>query len=536
MSESPVLADLCIDYAKRLEAANNDEHRLSAYGFATVGGVAPLTPAVRTVYRGSVLGELPFEGAPTLPHSRPESFARWLHRPVRPTPWTTLTPAEYAHWLATPDLQAAAPHPLSHSAHELRRRISMLHAETLDAVDRVVRVDEGWTVLAGGSAEPTSEARLVAQRVADALRRGPLPVDLLDPHRVGQGRDVRWAGADEVAGERILGNLVMCIDPRRVILAELALQLEGCPGLRIGVWLGSDDLDLVWQAESINAFDEIWTLSATQGERIADGSEVRVRRLAMPLPEAIAPPRPVGSSAAQVVAFELDPRVPASAQRLDVALEAYRRAVPAGTGHRIEVRTGHTALARADLELVHHLAMARPDIHVVDDEAGSSRPVDVLLAINPAAATGLAAQAALARGSLVVTSEPGPGILSGRDVGVVRARLDGSHEEQVAALAEALASALDGGPAPSAAHDVEVTGSDVLALATAALREGRRPRRGVASHGSGLEAEVRRLRQESAHLRAELTALEGTKVFRYTRAARSAYGALLASFRSRARH
>lgn len=525
LSGSPALQALCEDYAARLLAAGLDDLASEPYGHFHLGDVE-LTPAIRTVYRRSLIGELPFVGAPRLPLSHPDELATWLNVSIRPTPWTTLTAAEYAFWLASPDLRASAPNPLSHSAAELRRAVAERQARTPDAVDRSVRAEHGWTVLAGGSAEPSSETRRMARLVADQLRDGGESVTLLDAVRTRGTRDVRWTGSDEDAGRRVLENVIVCVDAARLVGRELALQLEGCPGLRVGLWLGPDGLDIGWQGEALAGFDEIWVVSADLRSQVMSMSEVPVRRL-----EVTATAGEPGESRADaeddglLVVFELDSRVPAEVQRLGLAVDAYRLAVPEPGAHVLEVRAAGGRLRPADVDLARHVLDSRPDVRLTDEPAPDAPDPDVVLAVNPLAATGLSAVEALGRGGQVVVAEPWPGALDAHLPGVHPAARQGEGLDAPSVAAQLRAALATAAPdRPGRSPRLSVEGKP---LATAVRRVTSRRGRTDAQHHVGLEAEVHRLREANARATAELAALRETKVFRYTRLARTAYASVL---------
>jgi len=528
VSESPALAQLCLEYGGLLERAGYEDGRLVAYGFDDVGGVAPLTSAMRTAYRGALLGDLPFMRPPLRPLTTPGVLREWFGSPARLTPWFSLTPAEYAHWLSSPDLRASAPHPLTHSVCEVRARLAASPGAGSEGLVSLARgpdasfLTSGWVILAGGSTEPAGEVAEVAQRLATALAASGIDVDLLELGARSQGGAVRWDSATGRSGA-MCQNLLVCVDANRIIEAELAQQLEGCPGLRVGVWLTSNPSEIEAHSHFLEAFDEVWIVSAALEEPIRAASSVRVAMVPVPVPVGVGgetgEPDPGGGLR---FLLELDALAPIARQGVEVAIGAYLAAFHETQGHQLLVRPRYGQLPPSDVELLRHLCGGRADVRIVDDSF-SPGLADVVLALNPLADTGLSALEALSAGATVVTGTPGVSALVGIDAGVACVSSNQGSRPEVDAVAAALSALAAGGPRSHLERTLAARGADPATLLAAALQAGPRPYRNELVHHNGLEGEVATLRKGTAHLTAELAALEATKVFRYTRVLRSAY-------------
>ncbi len=109
LDESPVLKELCAEFANRLAAHGHAETSLWPYGFASTVGGAPLTPELRAMWDlgsdAGALSETPFsiEGE--------RAFLAWLEEPEPGAPGEPLS--RYLHGLhrESPDLRKRFPDP-----------------------------------------------------------------------------------------------------------------------------------------------------------------------------------------------------------------------------------------------------------------------------------------------------------------------------------------------------------------------------------------------------------------------------------------
>ncbi len=518
VSDSPVLARLCQEYASLLDASGHAQTRATPYGFDRLGDRLQLTPAMRTVYRESLLGGVPFAAPPLEPLRYPDALAEWFETPARLTPWFSLTPAEYARWLGSPELRAAAPQPLSHSLAELRGMIDGQGAVTAGADLAPGGTPSGWTVFAGGSSEPSGESLAAARRVAEAIADAGFGVDLLQIGSRGDDGSVRWesAGVDPPAA---CANVIVCLDAGRFVEPELAKQLEGCPGVRVGLWLTSDLSEVVRHPHFLHAFDEVWVLSDRLVEVVRASSPARVARVRLPgAPESY--PSPPRARTGLTVLAPLDARAPISTEAVERTVGAYLDGVLEGQGHRLVLEARDGRFAPGDAELIRHVAAGREDVLAL--AVGDVSPaVDVVLALDPRAGAGVLELDELSRGASVVTGSPGAAALEGIVDGVVRLAGDSPDRASVTAALRELCAGFAG--STPAARSVEVGGRDVVALLDAAAATGRRPGRGELRHRGRLEQEIALLRAEVARCHEGMVALEATTAVRASRAVRAGY-------------
>jgi hypothetical protein len=534
LSDAPVLAQLCAEYAERLVAAGHLERRSAPYGFDTIDGLRPLTAELRNVYRSALVGELPFSAPPTRPLTAPAEVEAWLETPSRVAPWTELCPADYIAWMSTEALRERHTDPLVTSAAALR---AQLHPATgplpsasaaLALVSATGRRTSRWTVVAGGGIEPAGEVRELAARLHERLLAVGLDADLLVARRVHRTRYARWVSSGATQ-EALPDNVLVCVDGDRISLTDLALQAQGVPGVRVAVWLTADPSGIHGYKEQLDGFDEVWAVSAEVEEALRAVTSARVARLRLPARAGDpAAARDVTGDAAARVVVELDAHGSADRQRLDLAVAAYLVAFEEGDGHRLEIWSRYGELFRSDLDHARGLAARRGDVHLRVEEDARPAPFeagDVVLAVDPTMRVGLTAVDAIVQGASVLTTGSRLAGLAGVVApGLVRVDAVGEAptlEELAAALAAGVGQDVD-----ASFDETRLAGTPAEVLAAAAAAAGRRVGRSELRHLRPLEDEIDRLRAEIAWFTAERAALEQTKIFRYTRRLRALYAAL----------
>lgn len=534
LSDAPVLARLCAEYAERLVAAGHLERRSAPYGFDAVEGLRPLSPELRNVYRSALVGELPFSAPPTRPLTAPADVEAWLETPARVAPWTELCPADYVAWMSTEALRERYTDPLVTSAAALRAELHPASGPLPSATGALAVASAAgprssrWTVVAGGGVEPAGEVRELAARLHERLLAAGLDADLLVARRVHRTRYARWVSSGATQ-EALPDNVLVCVDGDRISFTDLALQAQGVPGVRVAVWLTADPSGVHGYKEQLDGFDEVWAVSEAVEDALRAVTSARVARLRLPVrasDPAVAPD--VADRPGARVVVELDAHGPADRQRLDLAVAAYTTAVAQDAGHRLEIRARYGDLFRSDLDHARGLAAHREDVRLRLDEGTEPTPLgpgDVVLAVDPTLHVGLTAVDALARGATVLTTGTRLAGLAGL-VAPGLVRVDATDavptvQDLAAELAAAVGHRPDGG-----LDEAGLAGTPAEALAAAAAAVGRRVGRSELRHLRRLEDEVDRLRAQVAWFTAERDALEQTKIFRYTRRLRTLYATL----------
>ena len=108
LADSPVLADVCADYAADLARQDHATCRLAPYGLGRLGDGRTLSPRVRRLVRLAAADGDP--GAVRLrPHADPAGLTEWLAEPLRGPAGARLRRWDLAVWAERPDLQAGFP-------------------------------------------------------------------------------------------------------------------------------------------------------------------------------------------------------------------------------------------------------------------------------------------------------------------------------------------------------------------------------------------------------------------------------------------
>jgi len=425
VSDDAILQELCERYAKALTEAGHLTRRALAYGYGRLPGGPVLSPAVRRVYRDSMVGLLPFPGAPTRPWTEPEALREWLSHRVWTSPWSRLAPIEYALWQERPDLRAGFPSPLGAFALPFRRWLDSEpsvadHYRRLE-VDVPVPdddgpPDQGWSVVVGGCPAPSGQVHAIAERIAADLARTGAPVAVHAPSDGGDGCSSLWARTD-VSGGGNHANRVVCIDADHFTEDRLVQMVGEPPGVCIGVWISSEPTLDNEGRSALELFDEVWVLIPEIEAAVRDCATRPVHRIYPPATDRTGAARDAGRrllesvrSTGPTVLLELDARADLECQNPAGAIEAFRSAFAEPDGARLLVDVRYAEPSRRQVDALRHAIGDRGDVVVLTpstkaEGAGSLAPdVDVVLALHRADAVGLPVLAAIEAGVPVVTT------------------------------------------------------------------------------------------------------------------------------------
>ena len=570
VSDDVLLQELSERYAKALTEAEHLTRRALPYGYGRLPGGPVLSPAVRRVYRDSVVGLLPFPGAPTRPWTEPEAFREWLNHGVWTSPWSRLAPVEYALWRGRPDLRAGFPSPFGAFALTFRRWLDdepsvADHYRQLE-IDPPVPddggpPDEGWSVVVGGHPGPSGQVRAIAERIAADLARTGAPVALHSPRDGGDGCSSTWTRTD-LSGDGYHANRIVCIDADH-FTADRLVQMVGEPhGPCIGVWLSSEPVVDPEGRAALELFDEVWVLTP--------GAEAAVRGcVPRPVHQIYAPPvedpdvvrrtdtagRAVVDSirsTGPVVLLELDACGDCDSQNAAGAIEAYRSAFAEPDGARLLVDVRYREPSRRQVDVLRHVIGGRSDVVVLTESTrpegvGSLVPeVDAVLGLYCADTVGLPVLAAIEAGVPVVATRFAAALsgLDGDDARVVPCTVEErpgqrpsvwAHPDIDAAVEQLRAVWLEREEATSTATQalaaLRTSAETVRDRVSAPRGGGNRPdkdrvaaaslRRTLVSDHEGL-GRVRGLRAQVARLEAELAGVRRTRWGTYARRLRNA--------------
>lgn len=292
LAQSPVLGELCADHARALVEAGHLTRKVEPYGFARLPDGPLLSAHVRSVYRESMLGRLPFTAPPALAVSDPSSLTAWLTEPAPILPWGEMAPADLVIWRGSSDLQRLFPSPL---VADCERFLAWLddRPERADAyaelslpapgrprVPAAERREDRWWVVPVGEPEPAFAVRAAAELVADALTAGGRDVDLGEPPS-SDPADGSWRHRGGAPGVRP-DNVLVCIDGDHLSEGRIHQALFGAGGQKVALWLVADGCLPSGSSFVVPGFDEHWALDERTVSALRELGAASVVRVALP--------------------------------------------------------------------------------------------------------------------------------------------------------------------------------------------------------------------------------------------------------------
>jgi glycosyltransferase involved in cell wall biosynthesis len=431
VSADGLLQELCARYATALTEAGHLASRRTPYGYDAVPGGPVLSADIRRVYRDALVGLLPFPDVPRRPWSEPEELRQWLTCRVWTSPWSQLSPAEYALWSSRRDLRGGFPSPFGASGLTFRRWLDSEpsvsehyrrhHIEMPQVLDEV-EPDDGWAVVVGGFPRPSGQVEALARDIASGLTATGVGVSLHLPEPVGVSLDVTWHRID-VAGTGEHANRIVCIDADRFAEDRLVQMIGDPKGVCVGVWVSADPSVDVEGCSALPLFDELWVVTPTAETTVREAATRPVHRVHVPT-SGTAQTSGDGAredrerevvqalrSAGPVVLLELDAWADHECENPEAAIAAYRSAFPETDGGRllVDVRFGEPSRRRIDS--LQHASGGRADIRVLTPMSRPERveslaaDVDIVVSLHRTDALGRPVLAALEAGVPAVTSD-----------------------------------------------------------------------------------------------------------------------------------
>lgn len=444
LSEHPLVAELCGQYATALLAAGFRERRKAGYGFDRTATGLQLTALVRSAYRTAVKrASTTTDDAPPGPFAADggAAFARWLVEPVWGPTNARFDRWEYGLWHARPDLRAAFPDVLGgHAPHyrhwldhdqpskdlraagglpppdEVARGQPLLPPVTLQP-PADARDDYGWNIVGYHAAQlGVGEA---GRRMRLAFAGAGLPTDLVGVSAPGSREDHRTRHV--VRSEVVHRRSLYCVNADQLASAVQATDPADRSagrdrgGRRIGLWF--------WELEQFptrwypmfDLVDEVWCASEFTADALRAAATVPV----FVVPLAVVPPaRPTPYTRAQlglpdafVFLCTFDFHSVFGRKNPLGTLEAYRRAFGPYDGAALVLKSinGHHH-HEIQLDQLRQAAADRPDVTIVDgylDEVrvqGLMERADCLVSLHRSEGFGLNLAAAMASGTPVVAT------------------------------------------------------------------------------------------------------------------------------------
>jgi glycosyltransferase involved in cell wall biosynthesis len=436
LSEHPIIAWLCRDYARALAEADFAEQQHVGYGWGAARNGLRLTPLARAAYRFA-LKEALAVGAPLPPSpfaaDGGAAFASWLSEPFGPR-GLGLTSWHRHLWRQRPDLQAVFPDPGGSDASRYRAwfdaddnaqaQYTDLHmpepAEGDAAIEspRLQQRDPGstsygWNVVGYHSAElGVGEA---GRRIHLAVEGAGIPVEAVSVAAVRsrQEHSVRFDLGHEIVHRRSL----YCVNADQLAHAVAATDPHDRSGRgngrRIALWFWElDQFPDKWMP-MFDLVDEVWCASPFTECALAAVAPVPVRFI--PLPVWPSAPTPfsraqLGLPDAFVFLCPFDFHSVFERKNPLGALEAYRRAFGPDDGAALVLKSINGDAHLLELDRLRQAAADRPDVVVADGYVQSRTMVgliersDCLVSLHRSEGFGLNLAAAMAAARPVIAT------------------------------------------------------------------------------------------------------------------------------------
>ncbi len=383
LSEYPVLADLCAEYAQALDAAEHSHVHTRSYRLSRLPDGTILTTSVRRMYRQALLQAERGDGPmPPNPYSAPEEFVAWGFQ--RPAPHF-LSKVEFQMWRSRTDLQVAFPDPLGVNgaaaagwfdvdpwAEQQRKAIRPgAPAASFHSVARERRPG-GWSVVAYAQAElGVGEA---GRRLALAMRHVGLPTELVAVNETLSRQQHR--GVHPIIDRIGFRDTITAVNADQLARIWNLTDVEAAPGRRIGLWFWEVDTLPIGADRAMERLDEIWVTSEHTRAALA-GSPTPVR--VVPLP---AIQHPQTRFTRQLLGLPEDRTIflclldflsVCRRKNPEDTIDAYRRAFGPTDGAYLVVKAINGHHRPGDLDRIRQLAGGRPDIVIRDEYLDANR-------------------------------------------------------------------------------------------------------------------------------------------------------------------
>lgn len=294
LSDKDDLRRLCDDYGAELTELGHVTLRQQRYRNDTTPDGLRLVPAVRRLYRDSVLGtdhQLP--PAPN-PFAEPAGFREWLLAPAIGGGTVAFCRFDYGIWRSRSDLRQAFPEPFDTQALAFREWLdhdpgAVEHYRTIGDARGVPRpsasaaspAEYGWSLIGYARAElGVGEA---GRRLSRAVARTGVPWEMVGVTQNSLSRQEHrvWAAVQD--RPRFI-NTLLCAnaDQTAVLTNRLGLQRHG--GRRVGYWFWELEAFPPTYARAFELLDEVWVSGEFNRAAIAAVTDRPVRIVHLPIP------------------------------------------------------------------------------------------------------------------------------------------------------------------------------------------------------------------------------------------------------------
>jgi glycosyltransferase involved in cell wall biosynthesis len=420
LSEQPALAHICAQYAEKVLAAGYREAKAQPYGFGTLPNGVRITPLMRRLYSRALRAAEEEDGdEPPPPFDDADRFVAWLNEPMH------AAAPEFTRYLADlyarqPALQREFPDPRWLDGERFRDWVATTGRERegippeLIPPARPPKPEPSQPVTGGVNVAGYFRAEAgvgeAARHLLRGLDRAGIPHSTFTYEETLSRQDHAF---EERAGVSYDIN-VICVNADQVP----RFTYDVGPGFfegrhSIGVWWWEVGQFPGRFQQAFEPVNEVWVGSDFVREAIAAETEkpVLTMPLGIELPEAAPPKRSAlfpQEGFVFLFSFDFDSRF--ERKNPLAAIEAFRRAFPAGSGPTLVLKSINGDRWLAQLEELRAAAAGRSDIRVIDgylsaeENAGLMATCDCYVSLHRSEGFGLTMAEAMAYGKPVVAT------------------------------------------------------------------------------------------------------------------------------------
>lgn len=428
LSEHPDLRALCDAYGDELVELEHVTLRKNPYRNDRTPDGLLLTPAVRRMYRESVISPETTTVAAPNPLQKPAEFRQWLTGPTMLAGRFAFSRFEYSIWKTRIDLQRAFPDPLGADAESFRHWLdhdpgALEQVATIGEQPRSTprpsrrghshgRPEFGWSLIGYARAElGVGEA---GRRLGQAVSRTGVPWEMVGVTEGPESRQQhRFQG--QLADQPSYVNSVLCVNADQTALLANKLHLRPGTGLRVGYWFWElEDFPAAYDG-AFDHVDEIWVSTTFNQRAVAARTDKPVRVVPLPITVPRAPTllqrRHLGLPEGRTVFLANFDFLSVMERKNPLgAIEAYRRAFGPDDGATLIVKSINGHRRPTERERLRLSLDDRPDIVLRDgyltanEMRGLNELVDGVVSLHRSEGFGLNLADAMAAGTPVVAT------------------------------------------------------------------------------------------------------------------------------------
>lgn len=389
LSEDPVLARLCADYAGALKDAGWNPDDIPAYGFARLPEGLPVTRRMRRAYRDALIDHEERAGDAPPAVDQSGTVSHWFREPL--VPGHPVTRVAYDTWTRRKDLQAVFPDPWSAHASSLAEWAGQQAWADGEFPSELARpASPGRMEGEVSGARLTRGVNLIgylraelglgtlARSLLDSLQAAEIPTVAVPWSRTQSRQEARFEATQEAPSH--------CVDIVVVNADQLPTWVRESGRRRrpdrwtVGVWAWELPDFPQHLLPSLDLVDEVWAISTFVRDAIARHTDkpVRVVPLHVEVDATDAPAHSAAGARGRALLglpddrpyflFSFDYLSEVRRKNPDGLVEAFCRAFPeVDSGPTLVIKSINGHLRRGARERLRYLARRRRDIVLVED-------------------------------------------------------------------------------------------------------------------------------------------------------------------------